>query len=631
LLQRPGVHAAGNLEFKLRTLTSLGSAESLTGILLIAGFMGLTDQSPNAALSAALLVATVASVTIAWWLRRAVRRTLPLHQAHDDQPLRPPEPSAPLVTEAPFETSDTSNTSHIGDATARPARRDLQVQLLQRYRAAMVAVSMAMAGFTAYFLLHNVQAQPLIVASMLCVTALGTIAVVGDRVTMLTWLLALGVVPSLAVLATSHATSLALGLGGLLACAVGSFMAVQLRKLLMRAWRVRLENAQLVSRLREQVVLVEHANQEKSRFLGAASHDLRQPMHALGLFAAALEKNLRGSQHHPMVTNMARAVDSLEQSFSAMLDISKLDAGVVQTNVQTFPIRDVFRRLHLHAAGLADEKGLSLRFKPGGKYVTSDPHLLERILSNLVQNALRYTPEGGVTVVARSRTRVDHDGVRTHHTSVEVWDTGIGIVADELPNIFKEFYQVGNTGRDRARGLGMGLAIVSRLVALLGHALEVQSTPGRGTVVRLLLRASAPADIATPAAGVDTLPAPADADKTVLVIDDEEPVRVGMRNLLESWGYDVLLAGTIDEACHAVKTHNGVVDMIVSDLRLSGGEDGIDAIRLVRESYGAPLPAVLVTGDTSPEQVKRAHDSGHRVLFKPVRTRELYAALRAVA
>jgi two-component system, sensor histidine kinase len=616
------MHTSGNLEFKLRTLTSLGAAESFTGILLIASFMGLTGPSPNAVLSATLLGATVVSVAVAWWLRAAVRRTLPMHQAQDDQAPNPLQQPPSLDTQMQGDTSD---------ADTRPARRDKQVQLLQRYRAAVVAVSVATACFTAYFLLHNIKAQPLIVASMLCVTALGTIAMVGDRVTMLTWLLAMGVVPSLAVLATTHATSLALGLGGLVACVVGSFMAVQLRKLLMRAWRVRQENAQLVSRLREQVVLVEHANQEKSRFLGAASHDLRQPMHALGLFAAALEKNLRGSQHHPMVTNMARAVDSLEQSFSAMLDISKLDAGVVQTNVQTFPIRDVFRRLHLHAAGLADEKGLSLRFKPGGKHVTSDPHLLERILSNLVQNALRYTAEGGVTVVARSRTRVDNDGVRIPHTSVEVWDTGIGIVADELPNIFKEFYQVGNTGRDRARGLGMGLAIVSRLVALLGHALEVQSTPGRGTVVRLLLRASAPADIATPAAGVDTLPAPADADKTVLVIDDEEPVRVGMRNLLESWGYDVLLAGTIDEACQAVRAHNGVVDMIVSDLRLSGGEDGIDAIRLVRESYGAPLPAVLVTGDTSPEQVKRAHDSGHRVLFKPVRTRELYAALRAVA
>jgi CheY-like chemotaxis protein len=367
--------------------------------------------------------------------------------------------------------------------------------------------------------------------------------------------------------------------------------------------------------------LVEAAHQEKTRFLGAASHDLRQPMHALGLFAAALEKELRGTAHHPKVVSMARAVDALEDSFGAMLDVSRLDAGVVQPNLQTFPIRDVFRRLHMHCVGEAEINGLSLRLKPGGKLVTSDPQLLERILANLVHNGIRYTREGGVVVVARSRAG---------HTSIEVWDTGVGISADQLPKIFNEFYQVANEGRDRSKGLGMGLAIVKRLVLLLGYELEVRSRPGKGTVFRLLMPATALAELPSMVLGADTIPSAPDDDRTVLVIDDEEAIRSGMKELLESWGCTVLLAGSLAEARAVVRSHIGVIDVVVSDLRLAGQEDGLQAIAEVRAIYGAPLPAILITGDTSPQEVRRAHEGGHPVLFKPVRSRDLYAALHGM-
>lgn len=409
---------------------------------------------------------------------------------------------------------------------------------------------------------------------------------------------------------------LVLGFGAMI-----GFFAVSMHRLLKTALQTKLDNDALVRALRQQVVLVERADREKSRFLASASHDLRQPMHALGLFAGALDKHLNGTALQPTVTNMMRAIDALEQSFSAMLDISKLDAGVIEPNLQSFPIRDLFRVLHMHCSGQAEELGLSLRFKPGGKIVTSDPQLLQRVLSNLIHNAIRYTQEGGVVVVVRERAGM---------ISIEVWDTGIGIAAEELPRVFDEFYQVTNPGRDRSRGLGMGLAIVKRLVLLMGHSLDVRSTPGKGTVFRILLKPTEMADLDSVVLGADTVPSPIDEDRIVLLIDDEESIRTGMRELLQTWGYQVLTAGNIAEACTEVRRHAGVVDLVISDLRLANREDGITAIERVRETYGAPLPALLMTGDTSPEQVKRAHDSGHRVLFKPVRTRDLHSVLRGI-
>lgn len=457
-------------------------------------------------------------------------------------------------------------------------------------------------------------------ATLVAVAVAGACAHAADRLAMYGWL-ALVLGPLTVVLLRDEAVA-SKALGALVATllAAAAFLASRQNALLLAARRTRLANDALVNELRQQVFLVERANREKSRFLAAASHDLRQPMHAMGLFAAALEKSLSRTPLQHTVTNMMRAVDALEQSFSAMLDISKLDAGVIEPNLQSFPIRDLFRRLHMQCAGQAEELGLGLRFKPGGKLVTSDPQLLERVLGNLIHNAIRYTRQGGVVVVARTRRL---------HTSIEVWDSGIGIAEDELPKVFDEFYQVDNSARDRARGLGMGLAIVKRLVLLMGHELEVKSSPGRGTVFRILLEPTEMAEMDNVVLSADTVPSPIDANQTVLLIDDEESIRIGMRELLQTWGYEVLLAASIGEACTEVRRHAGVIDLVISDLRLANHEDGIDAIGRVRRVYGAPLPAVLITGDTSAEEVKRAHESGHRVLFKPVRTRELYAALRS--
>jgi signal transduction histidine kinase len=461
----------------------------------------------------------------------------------------------------------------------------------------------------------------LLAVTLVAVAGAGAYLLAANRWAVLLWLgLVLG---PLLVATWAEASAESTSIAALLlaaACAICAF-ALQLGRLLLEAQQTKSSNDALVRELRQQVALVEQANRDKSRFLAAASHDLRQPMHALGLFAASLEKSLAYTSLQPTVVNMLRAVDALEQSCSAMLDLSKLDAGVVEPNIQSFPIRDLFRRLHMHCAGQAEELGLALRFKPGGKIVTSDPQLLERVLSNLIHNAIRYTNQGGIVVLVRNRAR---------RISIEVWDTGLGIAPEELPRVFDEFYQISNSGRDRTRGLGMGLAIVKRLVMLMGHELEVQSRPGRGSVFRILLKHTEMADMDSMVLGAETVPEIVDLNRTALVIDDEESIRVGMRDLLHSWGFEVLLAATIAEACAEVRRHAGVIDIVLSDLRLANSEDGVGAIERVRRVYGAPLPAVLITGDTSPDEVKRAHDSGHQLLFKPVRTRELYALLRGV-
>ena len=242
----------------------------------------------------------------------------------------------------------------------------------------------------------------------------------------------------------------------------------------------RFHNEDLVQQLRSQVDVAARANQEKTRFLASAAHDLRQPLHALGMFCATLDQRLQDTPERPLVRNMMSAIESLEESFGAMLDISRLDAGVVQPLPQTFPIRDIFRRLYQQFGGDAEARNLALRFRATRRIVRSDPLLLERVLANLVQNALRYTRNGGVLVAARRNP----GGV-----ALEVWDTGPGIADDKKEMIFREFYQIENPERDRSRGLGMGLAIVQRICPLLGHPLELRSTVGKGSVFRVVVPA----------------------------------------------------------------------------------------------------------------------------------------------
>ncbi len=432
------------------------------------------------------------------------------------------------------------------------------------------------------------------------------------------WLSGLLVPLAIGLAARGNALGITLGVATIAYWLIALDYAMRQSRSLIESINLQIENRKLVAELRQQKTIAEQANRDKSRFLASASHDLRQPMHALGLFANAFEKSKLSPHDRHLLLNLNRCIESLDHSFTAMLDVSRLDAGVIEASVQSFEIRDVFRRLHMHFAGQAEARGLQLRFKPGGRVAVSDPQLLERVLANLVQNAIKYSKEGGIIVVARGRGT---------HMSIEVRDTGPGIPAHELPHIFEEFYQIDNSSRDRTRGLGMGLAIVKRLVLLLDHPLEVSSKPGRGTVFKLRVPQRDVDEFYGMNLETDTVPAPIGDIRKLLVIDDEEAIREGTRLLLERMGYDVLTAGTIQEALEHVTAHGDELHGVVSDLRLANGEDGIDAITRVQATLGTAIPAVLITGDTSQAEVRRAHESGHTVLFKPVQPRDLVSVL----
>jgi signal transduction histidine kinase len=381
---------------------------------------------------------------------------------------------------------------------------------------------------------------------------------------------------------------------------------------------VRFRNEDLVRQLRSQMEVAARAVEEKTRFVASAAHDLRQPLHALGMFCATLEQHLHNTPHKPLVRNMMEAIESLEESFGAMLDISRLDAALVQPAPQTFPIRDVFRRLYQQFGGDAEAHGLSLRFRASRRVIRSDPLLLERVLANLVQNAMRYTKRGGVLVAARRHRR----GI-----ALEVWDTGVGIAADQREMIFREFYQIDNPERDRGRGLGMGLAIVQRLCALLEHSLELHSRLGRGSVFRIVVPPGVAAIEATVPEAVTQSP-PRTRTVKVLLIDDDRAIRAATSQLLQPLGVDVIVAATIDQAVEQARDSHERIDMILSDWRLREQENGILAVRAVRLVTGEMTPAVLITGDTSPELLKVAHESGLVVLHKPLQPRQLLRFIR---
>lgn len=383
----------------------------------------------------------------------------------------------------------------------------------------------------------------------------------------------------------------------------------------VQAIALQFENLALVEELRAQKELAEQASLAKSRFLAAASHDLRQPLHALGLFVSALRERAAAPELQPLVSRIERSVGALEGLLNALLDVSRLDAGVVEPQVRAFPARELFGRLSAEFAPLAQAKGLAWRCQGPALALRTDPALLETILRNLMSNAIRYTRQGEVAVEWRAEGQ---------DVVVTVWDTGIGIPAQHQDDVFREFFQLHNPERDREKGMGLGLAIVDRLTRLLGHPLALRSTPGEGTTFELRVpAASEPAATAAP-----TVERNDDGALRVLVIDDEAAVREAMTLLLEEWGYHVL---AVESADTALAVLNQAPQAIVSDYRLRGEATGAEAIRRVQDAWGAAIPALLVTGDTAPERLQAAKDSGYPLLHKPVAPARLRSFLRRAA
>jgi CheY-like chemotaxis protein len=333
---------------------------------------------------------------------------------------------------------------------------------------------------------------------------------------------------------------------------------------------------------------------------------------ALGLFVEQLHGHIKSAEGGRLVQRIDAAVAAMNELFNALLDISKLDAGVLTTEVAAFPVAQVLRRIESTFAAAAGEKELSFRVVPSSAWVCSDPILLERIVLNLVSNAIRYTAVGGVAVGCRRRSET---------VRIEVYDTGPGIPEDQQQNIFGEFYRLAESGAHA--GLGLGLAIVDRLCGILGHPVELASTVGKGSRFSITVPLAAAA--ATTVEAHDTPPVVADVlfGKLVIVIDDDPLVLDGMCGLLRNWGCRVVAVPSPDAV--AGLSCQDLPDLIISDYRLADGHSGIKAIDDLRASFGAPIPAFLITGDTAPERLREAQESGHYLLHKPVRPMKLRA------
>jgi signal transduction histidine kinase len=393
--------------------------------------------------------------------------------------------------------------------------------------------------------------------------------------------------------------------------------ARNLHRLLTEALRTRFEKEALAEQLAEQMAITRRASEDKTRFFAAASHDLRQPLHAIALFGAVLERELQGRAALAHAQRLMGAVRALGNSLDTMLDVSRLDAGVIEPERRPFALADVLTALLPLFASRAEEAGLQLRIRASGLWVYSDPQLLQRLLANLVENAIKYTPRGGVLVVARAR------GSKAW---VEVVDTGVGIAPEHAERVFDEFYQVDNPGRDRTRGLGMGLAIVRRLAALLEHPLQLRSRPGQGTRFRLELPAAEAPRLA--AAPEPVQPEPALMQRLpqhVLLIEDETDIAQATGALLDGWG--IQLTAVDGEARAAEALTRQRFDALICDFRLAEGADGLLVAQRLRERYAPRLPLLLVTGETAPDRLLRLRDAGVPVLYKPVDPAQLRRAL----
>ena len=355
------------------------------------------------------------------------------------------------------------------------------------------------------------------------------------------------------------------------------------------------------------------ANEAKTRFVAAASHDLRQPIHALALFVGQLRAIPGPWEGRALVERIERSVDSLEALLEALLDLSKLDVGVVIPQPQIFPINDLLSRLVAEFAPAAEAKGLAITLVPTSLWVRSDPLLLERILLNLVANAIRYSVEGRVLIGCRRRGE---------HVDLVIADSGVGIASTHLPNIFQEFYRVGPLQAGLTKGLGLGLAIVRRLSLLLDHQVTVHSSPGKGTVVRVRVPRAAPQERVVAPQAVVTQDL---CGTRVLVVDDEAPARDAIRGLLEQWGCEVIAAEGGDQAVE--DTRNWRPDLVLCDLGLADGESGLQVVDRLRGELGPELLCAFITGESAPERILQARASGYPIAFKPTQPGKLRALI----
>ena len=423
------------------------------------------------------------------------------------------------------------------------------------------------------------------------------------------------VIPVIGTLVASWALRHAGDSGGAIAVIIAIFgfvlvsLAADSYRLFEESFNIRLQQVSLNAQLSAALRQAESANRAKTRFLASASHDLRQPIHTISLFAAALALRPLEPISREIAGHIGESVHSLTAQLDALLDISKLDAGVVPVNPGAVPLRSFLQRIGHEYGPIAEEKGLRLSVADTEAALWTDAVLLGRVVGNLVDNAIKYTRQGEVRLSVLSRAG---------HVVLSIEDSGPGVPAAEHVRIFEEFYQLDNPERNRGKGLGLGLSIVKRLVELLAADIHMVSTPEEGTRFYLTFPEYLGGAATPPAAP----PAPHNplARLHVLVVDDESTVSRAMTSLLEAMGARVTVADGTEGALAAVGA--GAVDLLLVDLRLRGGDDGIAVIAAARTVLPA-VPAILISGDTAPERLREARQAGIPLLHKPVAVEQL--------
>ncbi|PFG70777.1 PAS domain S-box-containing protein [Pseudomonas poae] len=374
------------------------------------------------------------------------------------------------------------------------------------------------------------------------------------------------------------------------------------------------ERRRMEARLREAKLEAEQANLSKTKFLAAVSHDLLQPLNAARLFTSALLE--RPSE--TLVRNVSNSLEDVENLLGTLVDISKLDAGVIKADIAPFALSELLDNLAAEYTELARSEGLELHFVGCSALVRSDIQLLARILRNLLSNALRYTYKGRVVL-----------GCRRQHQrlSIQVWDSGMGIAEERLEEIFQEFKRGDVQRPDQDRGLGLGLAIVEKIAGILGHRISVRSWPGKGSMfsVEVPLSATAPKSLPILAMSEPMLERLQGA--RVWVLDNDAAICAGMRTLLEGWGCQVITALSEQDLARQVDNYHAEADLLIADYHLDDDQNGVDAVARINGRRGRAIPALMITANYSNELKLQIRELGHTLMHKPVRPMKLKTAM----
>lgn len=426
---------------------------------------------------------------------------------------------------------------------------------------------------------------------------------------------------SIMLIAVGDPIHVSLGVMAIAYISALSFFGHNINRSFIQSLSLRFENINLVRELSKQKEQAEQANIAKSKFLAAASHDLRQPLHALSLFTSVLDESIQYPKVRKVVEQINASVNALQSLFNALLDISRLEAGVMVVEKTDFRLQTLLGKLANDFNPQAEEKGLQLVWPTSPDIVYSDPALLEQILRNYLSNAIRYTRAGTIEIICQTQDK---------QLSIQVKDTGIGIAPEDQQSIFTDFYQLNNPERDRGKGLGLGLAIVERIAGLLKHSIKIESIPGQGSVFSVYVDISH-ADMSEQSDCQIEQQITSDfSETTIVVIDDDINAREGTEALLTIWGYDALVAANIDDAIAGLKAKRKTPHGIIADYRLRNDRTGIEAIQQIHKEYHSTIPALIVTGDIATERLREVNNSGLQLLHKPVSSVKLRVFARNV-